>query len=239
MKKTFTFKNCDVEKLVNRQIILSNARTKAMREGNINGHLYAYNIIAIEPDIGSLTKEIANTLAELIKWHVFNDEIVEHIARNARVQEKIVREMDEKSQNLAQEQIEQFLRLLAKEDNFGEFEYHQALLKTLVCLKSKGAAILVGHGCAFAFDNDPLRLRIRITASLSKRIERLCKRAKEPVGRVQKHILERDQKAREFVQFHFDRDRDDLSSYDLVFNTDSLPVRNIVDAILAMMSCKC
>ena len=237
MKDTLTFKNGDIGKLVNRQIILSNARTRAQREGQVNGHLYAYRIIAIEPDIGSLTKEIANTLAELIRWQVFDDEIVEHMARNAHVKEEIVREMDEKSQNLVQEEIEQFLRLLMKEDNFGEFEYHQALLKTLVSLESKGEAILIGHGCAFAFD-DPSILRVRLTGSLSKRIERLGRRLKEPADTVRKHILEKDKKAREFVQFHFGRDRDDLSSYDMILNTDSLSVMKIVDAIVAMMGSK-
>jgi cytidylate kinase len=235
VKETLTFKNSDAGKLVNRQIILSNARTKARNEGEINEPQYAYRIIAIEPDIGSLTKEIANTLAEVVKWQVFDDEIVEYIAKDAHVKEKIVREMDEKSQNLVQEEIEQFLRLLTKEDNFGEFEYHQALLKTLVSLECKGEAILVGHGCAFAFDDDLFCLRIRITSSLSKRIERLCKRLNEPVETVRKHILKGDQKAREFVQFHFGKNRDDLSSYDLVLNSDNLPVKKIVDTLLATM----
>jgi hypothetical protein len=237
MKDTLTFKNNEVEKLVNRQINLSNARIKALREGEINGHLYAYRVIAIEPDTGSLTKEIANTLAESIRWQVFDDEIVEHIARNAHVKEKIVLEMDEKSQSIVHQEIEQFLRLLMKEDNFGEFEYHQALLKTLVSLESKGETILVGHGCAFAFD-DPFILRVRITASLSKRVERLCERLKEPADIVRKHILEKDKRAREFVQFHFGRDRNDLSSYDLILNTDNLSVMKIVDAIVSTMRSK-
>jgi cytidylate kinase len=237
MKETLALKNNEVEKLVNRQINLSNARIKALREGKINGHLYAYRVIAIEPDTGSLTKEIANTLAELIRWQVFDDEIVRHIARNAHVKEKIVREMDEKSRSILQEEIEQFLRLLMKEDNFGEFEYHQALLKTLVRVESKGEAILVGHGCAFAFD-DPFILRVRITASLSKRAERLCERMKEPADIARKHILEKDKRAREFVQFHFGRDRDDISSYDLILNTDNLSVMKVVDAIVATMRSK-
>lgn len=237
MKETLTFRDTDVGKVVNRRIILSNARIKALAEGKMDEHEYAYRIIAIEPDIGCLTKEIADTLAEVIRWQVFDDEIVEHIARNAHVQEKIVREMDEKSQNLVHEEIEQFLRLLMKEDNFGEFEYHQALLKTLVGLESKGDAILVGHGCAFALD-DPSHLRIRITGSLSMRTERLCKSLKEPMDTVRKLILEKDRKAREFVQIHFGRNRDDLSSYDLVWNTDKLPVTKIADATVATMRCK-
>lgn len=236
MKDALTFKDGDVGRLVNRQIILFNARLKAQREGKINGHLYSYRIITIEPDSGSLTKEIANTLAELIRWHVFDKEIVEHIAQNAHVKEEIVREMDEKSRNLVHEEIGRFLKLLMKEDSFGEFEYHQALLKTLVSLESKGEVILVGHGCAFAFD-DPSRLRIRITASPEIRIERLCKRLNEPADKVREQILKRDQKAKELIQLHFGRNRDDLSSYDLVLNTDNLPVTKIVDAILATMRC--
>ena len=234
MKETSDFKNGDIGKLVNRQIMLSNARTKALHEGESKDQLFAYRIITIEPDIGSLTKEIANALAEIIRWQVFDNEIVEYMAKNAHVKEKIVREMDEKSQNLVHEEIEQFLRLLMKENNFGEFEYHQALLKTLMSLESKGEAILVGHGCAFALDDD-FNLRLRITASASKRIERLCHRFNQPMETVRKLMLEWDRKAQEFVQLHFGRNRDDPSSYDLVLNTDKLPVMKIVDAILATM----
>ena len=234
MKEMFTFADGEIEKLVDRQIVLSNARIKAMREGEINGHRYAYRVVAIEPDIGSRTKEIANALAEAMRWQVFNDEIVQYIAKNAHVKEKIVREMDEKSQNLVQEEIEQFLRLLMRENSFSEVEYHQALLKALVSLESKGEAILVGHGCAFALD-DKSSLRVRITGSLDKRLERLCKRWQQPMETVRKRVREREQKIRELVQFHFGKDRNDLSSYDLVLNTDNLTVTKMVDILLAAL----
>jgi len=235
MREAFTFADGDIERLVDRQIILSNARVKAMHEGQINGHRYAYRVVAIEPDIGSQTKAIANTLAEVMRWQVFDDEIVQYIARNAHVKEKIVREMDEQSQNLVQVEIEQFLRLLMKENSFGEVEYHQALYKTLVSLESKGEAILVGHGCAFFAFEDKSRLRVRITGSLDKRLERLCQRWQQPTETVRKRVREREQKVREFVQFHFGKDRNDLSSYDLVLNTDNLTVPKMVDVLLAAL----
>ena len=60
MKDLLTFNNKDIGKLVNRQIILSNSRIKAMREGDIERRPYAYRVIAIEHDIGSMAKEVAN-----------------------------------------------------------------------------------------------------------------------------------------------------------------------------------
>jgi cytidylate kinase len=234
MKELLAFKNSDIAKLVNRQIILSNARVKAMREGEIDQNPYAYRIIAIEHDIGSMAKEVANTLAEEIRWQVFDDKIVHYIAQNGNVREKIVRELDDKSRNLVHDEIERFLQLLMQKDIFGEIEYHQALLKTLINLESHGDAILVGHGCAFAFE-DPSRLRIRLTAPPDIRIQRLCKRWEESAGKVQKRMYESDRKIREFVRLHFFKDRDDLSSYDLVFNTGHLSIDKIVKTILAVL----
>jgi cytidylate kinase len=66
----------------------------------------------------------------------------------------------------------------------------------------------------------------------------LSKRLNKPADEVREHILKRDEKAKELVQLHFGKNRDDLSSYDLVLNTDNLPVMKIVDAILATMRCK-
>jgi cytidylate kinase len=234
MRESLAFDNRDIAKLVNRQIILSNSRIKAMREGDIEQYPYAYRVVAIEHDIGSMAKEVANALAEEIRWQVFDDEIVEYIAKNANVRETIVHEMDEKSRNLVHDEIERFLRLLMQEKTFGEIEYHQALLKALINLEARGEAILVGHGCAFAFE-DPSRLRIRLTASPDIRIQRLRERWKEPVEKVRKRVHESDRKIREFVRFHFFKNRDDLSSYDLMFNTDHLPVEKIAKTISTVL----
>jgi cytidylate kinase len=234
MKDLLTFNNKDIGKLVNRQIILSNSRIKAMREGDIERRPYAYRVIAIEHNIGSMAKEVANALAEEIRWQVFDDEIVEYIAKNAHVREAIVHEMDEKSRNLVHDEIERYLRLLMQEDTFGEIEYHQALLKTLINLEARGEAILVGHGCAFAFQ-DPSRLRIRLTASPEIRIQRLSRRWYEPEEKTRQRVFESDRKISEFVRLHFFKNRDDLSSYDLVFNTDHLPVDKIVQTVLATL----
>jgi cytidylate kinase len=102
-------------------------------------------------------------------------------------------------------------------------------------LGAHGDAVLIGHGGAFAFDKKR-RLSIRITASSDVRAERLARRWKEPMEKIRKRMEESDHEIREFIRYHFNKNRDDLTSYDLVFNTDNLTVNEIVGAVLAILT---
>jgi hypothetical protein len=234
MKKSLHLDSLNTGLQAESQVLQYNAHIRAAREGKNKRRPYAFSIIAIEHDVGSLAKEAANALSREIGWQVFDKEIVEYIAENAHLRENVVRELDEKAQNFVHDEVERLLRLLFEGESFGEVEYHQALLKTLATLRAHGEAILVGHGGAFAFE-DKSCLSIRITASSDVRAKRLCRRWKEPVEKVQKHMHESDQEIKEFIHFHFRKNRDDLTSYDLIFNTDHLPTNKIVNAVLEVL----
>lgn len=224
----------DAALVVERQMRLQQAIAAAGEADKSSQGAFAYRFIAISRDRGSLGNEVVRLLAEQTQWQVFDKEIVEFIARNSHVRESIVRELDERSQNLVHDAVERLLRL-AEGESFGEEDYRRALLKTLAALAARGGVIIVGHGAPFAFDNHPSCLRVRVTASVETRLRRLCAAPGMTEEKARKHVQESDRELREFVRRHFGKNREDVHAFDLVVNTDFLSPERIAAAVLMAM----
>ena len=223
----------EIGKLVERQVFRYNARRRELRETGGTGQAGCCRYASISREAGSLGQEVRAALAERLQWHVFDKELVEYIARNAHVRERIVRELDEKAQTLVQDTIERLLRLV-EGSSFGEEEYHRGLLQALGTLSAQGGAVFVGHGATFAL-REPAGLHIRIIASPQTRIGRLSREWHVPAEQAERRMREADTDFREFIRHHFKSDPDDLTYYDLVFNTDHLTVDQVVSAVLSVM----
>ena len=223
----------EIGKLVERQMFLYNARRRQVRTAGSVEQAGAYRYLVICRGTGSLGEEVAAALARQLQWHVFDKELVEYIARNAHVRERIVRELDEKAQTLIQDTIERMLRLV-EEGSFGEEEYHRCLLQALGTLSAQGGAVFVGHGATFAL-REPEGFHVRVMASPQTRIERLSRRWQVPPDEAARRMREADTDFREFVHYHFKKDPDDLTYYDVIFNTDHLTVDQVVAAVMSAM----
>jgi cytidylate kinase len=219
--------------LVEQQLRLWNARLEAAREElkEESGHRF----LTIARDAGSLGNEIAQELARRLGWHVFDKEIVTYIARNSHVRDNLVRQLDQKSQNLVQDAISRLLRM-PEYASFGAEEYHKALLETLICLAKHGSAILVGRGANFVLRENAQGLNVRITASPEVRVQRLSTSWKATPEAARRHMEADDEERRKFINKYFKQDFDDISFYDIVFNTDRTSAERIASSILVFMN---
>ena len=219
--------------LVEQQLLLWNSRRLAEHEKpNRESGL---RFLTIARDEGSLGNEVALELSRRLGWHVFDKEIVTFIARNAHVRENLVRQLDQKSQNLIEDTISRLLRM-PEYASFGSEEYHESLLRTLVCLATQGAAILVGRGANFALREDERGFRVRVTASPEVRIQRLRRVWNVAQDEASRRMRAGDEERRNFIQQYFRGDFDDASVYDLTCNTDRLSVERTVTTILSAMN---
>jgi len=221
------------EDLVEQQLRLWNARREAAREKLKEES--GLRFLTIARDEGSLGNEIAQELAQRLGWHVFDKEIVTWIARNSHVRENLVRQLDQKSQNLIQDAISRLLRM-PEYASFGAEEYHEALLVTLVCMAKHGSAILVGRGANFALRENAQGLNVRITASPEVRVQRLSKSWKATPEEARRRMEADDEERRKFIRHYFRREFDDLCFYDIVYNTDRASAERIASSILVFMN---
>jgi cytidylate kinase len=220
-----------LDQLVEKQIHSYNLRSKAPRDCASDENSDVYRFIAISQDAGSFGEAVASELAWEIGWHVFDKEVVEHIAKNSHVRESIVRELDEKAKNLVHDAVERLLRL-AEGTPFGEEDYHQGLIKALATLSAQGRAIFLGHGAAFAL-RGLSGLRVRITASRSTRVGRLRERWAISKAAVDRRVRQLDDDLRRFVRHHFGVDREHLQNFDLAYNTDHLSIAQVAASLKA------
>jgi cytidylate kinase len=233
MKERSYIEESCISHLVERQIRSYNSQRKSIRDQETADSAGTYKFVAISHDAGSLGGMVASALAWEMGWHVFDKEIIKHIAENSHVRESIVRELDEKAKNLVHDAVERLLRM-AEGTSFGEEDYHRELFKAFATLSAQGGVIFLGHGGVFAL-REAEGLRVRITASFAKRVKRLKKQWALPEEQVRRRLRRHDTDLNQFVRYHFGQDREHLQHYDLVFNTDNLSIDQVVASLKMMM----
>jgi cytidylate kinase len=219
--------------LVEQQLLLWNARRMAAHEKSKGES--GYRFLTIARDEGSLENEIAQELSRRLRWHVFDTEILTYIAKNSHVREKLVRELDQKSQGFIKDAIPRLLSI-PEYVSFGREEYHEALLKTLICLATHGAAILVGRGANFALRQDAHGLNVRVTASPEVRAQRLSEDWKVTIEEARHRMQVDDEERRKFIRHYYKHDFDDACFYDIVVNTDRASAERVASLIVAFMN---
>jgi hypothetical protein len=194
----------------------------------------SYRFLTLSRDEGSLGDEVAVELANRLEWQLFDKEIVNYIAKNNHVREAMVQQLEERSQGLIQEAILRLLRM-PESAPFGSEEYHEALLKALATLATRGNAVLVGRGANFVLHRSEHGLHVRITGSLETRAYRASENWKVPIEKARSRLTTADADKRSFIRRHFRKDIDDPRYYDLVFNTDHLSVDKVADSVMSAM----
>jgi cytidylate kinase len=219
--------------LIERQMLLSRVRDHAEPAPPAAEPAGSYRFITLARDIGAHGDEVAAQLAEQLHWQVYDKEIVDYIARDSRVRQDLVRELDERSQNLIQDMVERLL-LMAEGISFGNEEYHKALLKALAYLAARGGVVIVGRGGAYALQGER-GLHLCVTAPEDVRVQRLAHQWQVRPEDARRRMQQVDTERRSFIQRHYRENVDDPRGYDAVFNSDRLSVAEIVRAVLGMM----
>lgn len=219
--------------LVERQMLLSRVREKGDRPAVASPPALRHRFVTIARTVGSLGDEVAAALAASLRWHLYDREIVDAIARDSHVRQELVEDLDERSQSLIHDTVARLL-FMAEGISFGNEEYHEALLRTLALLAAHGNAVIVGRGSAHALQGES-GLHLRFVASPEVRIRRLAKQFLISAQEARRRMEKIDAERRSFVQHHFRQNVDDMRAYDAVFNTDHMSVEQVVQAILGII----
>ncbi len=219
--------------LAERQMLLRNARERAIHEQPVAESGLRYRFITISRKDGSLGDTTALELSSRLRWRVYDKEIVHQIAQDSHVRQSLVEQLDERSQNLIHESLQRVLTMAAGA-SFGAEEYHKVLIKTLAYVAACGEAILVGRGANFVLREEGLGLHVRIVASPEVRVERLSRRWGVPAAEARQRMEQIDTERRNFIRHYYRQDIDDPRYYDIIFSTDYLSAGQVADCIMSM-----
>jgi len=176
--------------------------------------------------------EISKALSQRLGWHIYDKEIVGFIASDKNVRVRLVEELDEKSQGLIEDTVRRLLEMV-EGGGFGVEEYHEALIRSLVYLATRGNAILIGRGANFVVRSQS-GLHLRLVASPEVRMERLCNRWGLSPREARLRMEQTDRERTEFIRRHYKGDPDDPRNYDLVLNTDRLNPAQAASTVLSL-----
>ena len=188
----------------------------------------ALPIITISREMGSCGKPIANMIAKRLdgKWKVYDQEIIDEIAKESHLEKKLIKSIDEKKLPFADELIAEmfgrrFLNMSA---------YYRHLVKVLSLIGQRGYAIILGRGANFIF---PHALKVRIIAEMNQRIT--WQMTSENITRQEavRRIEDSDEERKLFVQTLFNHDHKKSHHYDLVIRTGpNLTIEDATDLIV-------
>lgn len=189
--------------------------------------------ITISKEIGSQGVELAHRLAKRLDWKLFDKDLVEYIAKNARVRQDMVEIFDEKTQS----EIHNWVVTLLDRYALASDKYFKHLMLAITTIGEHGHAIILGRGSNFILSPNKT-LRIKTVASLPSRIEYVMKQNKMSRAEASRNVEQMDKHRQAFLRRFFHKKTDDPLCYDLVLNMDTLNLQIATDLIVKALKSK-
>jgi CMP/dCMP kinase len=186
--------------------------------------------VAVSREVGARGPEVAREIGELLKWPVYDHEIIDLIAQESGLRGELLDSVDEHDRNWLIEAIASFKR--RGEVSGAEFVHH--LAHVLSALATHGKCVVVGRGAAACLPRAST-LRVRVVADLGDRVHRVAKKRGLSEDAAMDHVERVDQERGAFVANHFHRDILDAHNFDIVVNTSRItPTACAELAVLAL-----
>jgi len=216
------YRSPDIDKIVGRhlqswELRREVSRRRAREEGADEGQLGPFLSLSRLPY--SQGDEVASRCAELLGWELFDREIVDHIARDAKVLGQFVASLDEHSRSAMDDLIQTTLDA----GSLGNVGYLRHLKRVLLTVALHGNAVIVGRGANFILP-PAAGLRVLVTAPPARRLAALARDRGLETREAARALRELDQRRRDFLRTHFLDSGQELDHYDLIVNVDQLDV---------------
>lgn len=195
-------------------------------------HRLAFSI-AVSREAGSRGSSIARHLGARLDWPVYDQELLETIARRLHVNAASLDSIDERHVSWIQETVERFCNVAP----VSEGTYVSHLVATLVQLAAEGSGVFVGRGAAFVLPA-ATTLRVRLMAPLADRIANVRFEQLLNSSDAERQVLQIDRERLQFVRTHFLHDPTDPDHYDLVLNTSRFSDAECADVIIDALEAK-
>lgn len=193
-------------------------------------HDASHPLITISREYGSGGSVVARKVAARLgkQWKIYHKELVDEIAKEARLEKKLIRAVDEKQVPPVEEIIG---------DLFGKRymtlqNYHKHLIKILSVIGARGNAIIIGRGAHFIFPN---ALKIRVIADTEWRVGTVMKYENVSRRRAEFIISKKDKEREDFNRSLFRSTIHNPYQFDLTIKTGrDLSIQDAVTMVLTI-----
>lgn len=197
------------------------------RTAELEGHAPFKPVITISRSKGAGGTAVAEAVAERLGFRVYDRELVEQIARNAKVMQAIVQTVDERTRSAIENGIKEILTA----SDLSYREYLENLSRVVLTIVRHGSAVIVGRATHRVIPQRS-RLAVRLVAPLERRIQRHMELTGVNEKTAAQEVALADAERHSFAKKHFQVDDEDPLLYDMVINTGQLGFPTVADLIV-------
>ncbi len=167
---------------------------------------------------GAMGSDLAHKLAADLQIDLYDHEIVEEIARNANVSQKIVESLDEQDRSVLDDWISSL-----GEYHMWAYDYLGQLTRVICAIGTHGHSIIIGRGAGYILPRD-VSLRILVVAPLEVRVGKVMLKYGVSEQDARRNIMRSEAERRAFIRKYFQADLTEPTNYDLVVNTENTDI---------------
>lgn len=202
----------NIEEMVSHQVQLSEL---AKRSEIGKGHECENAVVTISRRMGSGARIVAQKLSEELGWSLWDKDLVNAMAENAQVSQKVVRAFDEHTLS----EIELFAHGMFGDSEMAGFIYPRHLARAVKSIAKLGDAIILGRGANLLL---PDSLKVRIDASDERRIENMMRYEDLTHDQAVARLHESDRDREHFLTSVYGKERVEHPVYDLTIWMDHI-----------------
>jgi cytidylate kinase len=191
--------------------------------------------ITISTQMGAGANEMARRLAAILQerepngnapWTVFNRQLLEQVLEEHHLPKRLSELLTEDRRSYFDDVADQLMGLRPP-----SWEMIPKIIKSVRHLVDMGHVILVGRGATFITSGMVNVFHVRLIGSMQRRIERVRRRDSLSARAAARLITNTDRGLARYLKAHFHTDIDDSLQYDLVINTDHIPLSDTAELI--------
>jgi len=182
-------------------------------------------VVTVSRQHGAGGGEVARRLALELGFDFLDREIITEIARSTHMSARVVGTLDEKDRDV----LSDWLAAVASDNYLSTAAYRAHLIRLVEVIANRGGAVILGRG-AHIILRSTRALRVFVVAPLEARIAEVSRREGSSETAARRRIVEVEAERRAFLARHFHADSSDLSSFDIVVNTEVLGLTGAVAA---------
>jgi cytidylate kinase len=184
----------------------------------------AMNVITVSREYGAGGGEVARRLAETLGWELLDRELLHRAAAVEHVPDAELERLDEKALGMGDR-----LRLHPPHQR-----YMHGLTEAARQAAKRGNVVLVGRGTRQLLGDMPDVFHLRLVAPLDWRVQRMALREGWSMEQARARCLEVDRSRERFTRYFFGPDALQPEQFDLVANSDRVPLDDVAALVLEL-----
>jgi cytidylate kinase len=216
-------KNVSIDQFVKQQV----KKWEGQFTGKKDTEAALIPVITVSMEPGSGGSMIAEKIAEQLELDYYHRDIVEKIAKTAKIRSQVVNSLEKERLT----GVKDFISSLVEDQYIHPDTYLRHLLVVISTIAKHGRAVIVGRGANFVLPAEDI-FAVRVVAPLEKRIREVALTHRAPIEQANRRVIQRESRRKAFVRHSFNADIADPINYDLTINTGRMSIDAAVEAII-------